>query len=154
FTEQEHSFLNTSIAEQGRMRTAEVDRQRKEQTLQRRATNRLRYLVGTLTLFLVVAIGLSLFPLVSRAQTVSQQQIATKNETRSEALRLAADANSVLSGGSGELATLLAVRSLETTYSPEGDAVLQQALQQNYAHQLFTGHTDRVWDVAYSPDGK
>src|SRR5262249_15688950 len=101
-----------------------------------------------------VAVALSIFALVSRADAIDQQQLAAQNATRSEALRLAAAANSVFGAGSGELATLLAIRSLETKYSSEGDAALQQALTQNYARRLFAGHTHRVWAAAYSPDGK
>jgi len=65
-----------------------------------RAANRLRYLVGALAVFLVVAIGLTAFALNSRADAVAQRQQAEDNLTRSEAQRLAAEANALDQPGS------------------------------------------------------
>ena len=49
---------------------------------------------------------------------------------------------------------LLSILSMKTHYSPQGDAALEGAATLDYPRQLFTGHTDSILGVAFSPDGK
>ena len=67
----------------------------------------------------------------------NQNAVAAKNKaaraqadfTRSEALRLAAEANNLLlRHGDTNLTALLAIRSLDLQYTPSGDAVLANLL--------------------------
>jgi len=85
----------------------------------------------------------------------TQQAIAENNFSRAEAQRLAAEANKLsLSQGSSELIALLALRSMNTQYTPQGDETLVAASRLNYPRQLFVGHSADLTHVAYSPDGK
>jgi WD40 repeat protein/DNA-binding SARP family transcriptional activator len=85
----------------------------------------------------------------------TQQAVAEANFQQAEAQRLAAEANKLsLSQGSSELIALLAVRSMNTQYTPQGDGTLVAASKLNYPRQLFVGHSADLTHVAYSPDGK
>jgi len=153
--EEELAYLRASLDERDRRETAERERQAHELALQKRAANRLRYLVGGLAVFLVVAIGLTVFALSSRADAITERQRAEDNLTRSEAQRLAAEANRLYqSGGIAEVIGLLSVRSIRTLYTPQGDAALAAATTLDYPRQQFNGHTQLVAKVAFSPDGK
>ena len=59
----------------------------------------------------------------------------------------------LLSGGNSERIALLSLRSINTQYTPQGDAALAGAARLDYPQQLFIGHTGKIEDVAYSPDG-
>jgi WD40 repeat protein len=147
-TGDENAYLSASLAERDRQRATEQERQARELALQRRSANRLRWLVAVLALFSVVAAGLATF-------AFSQQAKAQANFTRAEAQRLAAEANTLVeTNGNAEVIALLALRSLGTQYSPQGDAVLQAAAGLDYADSILSGHTDEVWSLAFSPDGR
>jgi WD40 repeat protein/class 3 adenylate cyclase len=76
----------------------------------------------------------------SQATAVASENQAKTNLQLSEAQRLAAEANSVNSlNGSSDLVALLALRSLASTYTPQGDAMLQAASRQNYPIKRFPG---------------
>jgi WD40 repeat protein/transcriptional regulator with XRE-family HTH domain len=87
------------------------------------------------------------------AQAASTQTIA--DFTRSEAQRLAAEANSLkLSHGDPNLIALLTIRSLNLQYTSSGDALLTSLTSLEAPPRIFSGHTNDVWGVAFSPDGK
>jgi WD40 repeat protein/transcriptional regulator with XRE-family HTH domain len=97
---------------------------------------------------------------LATAQTESRirataQANAEASFARAEAQRLAAEANTLLQRhGNSELIALLSIRSMNIQYSPQGDAALTGAATLDYPLQIFTGHTDGLYAVAYSPDGK
>jgi WD40 repeat protein len=84
------------------------------------------------------------------------QQTAVKNLARSESLRMAAEAENILAQpyGNVETAALLSLRALQGGYIPQADASLQKSMPHLYAVRTFSGHTDTVESVAFSPDGK
>jgi hypothetical protein len=153
--EQEIAYVHASMAERERREIAERERQARELQLarqseaaQRRAANRLRYLVVGLAIFLLVAIGLSVF-------AFNRQAAAVTNLNRSEAQRLAAEANVLLQAhGNAEVTALLSIRSIRSEYTPQGDAALAGAATLDYPVQVFGGHSGPIWSVAYSSDGK
>ena len=88
-TQEERDYVSTSSAARAQAEQAERERQTRELQLaqraaaaQRRAANRLRWLVGFLVLFLLVAAGLSAFAFNSRSDALT-------NFSRAEAQRLA-----------------------------------------------------------------
>jgi WD40 repeat protein/class 3 adenylate cyclase len=93
-----------------------------------------------------------------RAATEQARQAQVQaNLTRSEALRLAAEAVSLINfGNAPETAALLSLRSLRTLYTPEGDAALGRATMLRFPRlQLAaTAGTGGVWGTAFSSDGK
>lgn len=173
---EERAYLEASVAERDRHEQSERERRERELQLQKRDAGRLRLLVSALTIFLVAAIGLLLFALTNqseantqraRAESAAATAVAEKsnadaqrsqaesNSARSEALRLAAEANSLLqAGGRPELSALLAIRSLHTTYTPQGDAALGLSSYLEYPRQRFIGHAGSIFGVAFSPDGR
>jgi WD40 repeat protein/class 3 adenylate cyclase len=131
---------------------AETERARAEE--QSHSANRLRTrnrvitTIGSLAVILALVAGL--FGYRSN-QNEAQAQI---NFNRAEAQRLALEANRLLlSDGSSEQIALLSLRSMNTHYTPEGDAALAAAAGLEYPVQLFTD-TNIVWDSAFSPDGR
>jgi len=86
----------------------------------------------------------------------TQQSIAQTNFTRADALRLAAEANKLLlqPASDADLTTLLGLRSLNTEYTPQGDAAVEGAMTLAFPLRVFTGHTDIINGAAFSPDGK
>jgi WD40 repeat protein len=92
---------------------------------------------------------------VANTQTAQQQATAEANFTRAESQRLAAEANALVkSNASSELIALLALRSMNLQYSPQGDMALMSAASLAYPSQIFMGHELHVNAVALSPDGK
>jgi WD40 repeat protein len=147
-TAQERAFLDASLAEHTRLVAQEQARQAHERQLERRSRTVLRILVGVLLLATLGAFGLT-------GIAVNQRGIAEGNFRRAESQRLAAEAKSLLlQQGSADLAALLALRSLNTEYTPQGDEALIAASLLDYPIQAFIGHTDRVKAVDYSPDGR
>lgn len=145
----EKEYLAASSAEYLRQQDAERERQAHELTLQRRAANRLRYLVGVLALFLVVALALSGVVLNSREELASSLAY-------SEAVRLALESEALHDDLDffNELSALLAVRSVRTTYTLQGDAALVGAAQLNYpVERLQVDGFAYAWALASAPNG-
>jgi WD40 repeat protein/transcriptional regulator with XRE-family HTH domain len=160
--ESERAFLDASIQqEQHEALEREAQRQREleaarevaetksKSEVRLRARNRVITFVGAIAVILAIVAGLF-------AIRFSQSsEIAQANFIRAEAQRLAGEANNLLkSNGSSELIALLALRSMNIQYSPQGDAALAGAAGLNYPRQNFVGHTDQVTNVAFSYDGK
>jgi WD40 repeat protein/serine/threonine protein kinase/DNA-binding XRE family transcriptional regulator len=91
----------------------------------------------------------------AQAEAESQQAIAEANFARAEVQRLAAEAHALYQErGNAELTALLSLYSINTQYSPQGDAALAEAATLEFPIRIFTGHADWINDVAFSPDGK
>jgi WD40 repeat protein/transcriptional regulator with XRE-family HTH domain len=161
----------------------ELTAARRTATALRSAANRLRLLVEGLAVFLLVAAVLTVFAFSQQAEASaqreqaqqnaaaaqhsaatavanqdaadSQRRLAEANLTRSEALRLAGEANRLLqTGDPSDLVALLALRSMQTQYSPQGDAVLAAVARLPQTRRIFTGHDNIIHSVAFAPDGK
>ena len=161
-TADEHRFLQTSIAARDERHTAEETRRQRElETAQQlaqeqtkraeeqsRSAQRLRFFAVGLTLLLLAAAGLAWFANSQRLQ--AQDNFAT-----SERIRLASQAQNALERGEGgEVAALLAIRSLQLGYSPEADVALQSALQYGFSKQHYIGHEGVIGSTRFSPDGR
>lgn len=87
------------------------------------------------------------------AQAASTQAIT--NFTRSDAQRLAAEANNLMPGNEDpNLIALLAIRSLHLQYTPAGDKALTNLTNLLAPPRVLKGPTDDALDIAISPDGK
>ena len=172
----ERAFLMTSIEQQHSealeheaQRQRELEAARRLAEAQSRAAGQLRrraiYLIWVLGLAVIAALAAGLFAnrnstlaaqnaaIAQTAQAASTQAIA--DFRRSEAQRLAAEANSLMrSNGDTNLIALLSIRSLNIQYTPYGDAVLSSLTTLQAPPLEFKGHTGDVWGVAISPDGK
>jgi WD40 repeat protein/class 3 adenylate cyclase len=175
-TTSERAYLTASMAQEQQQEIIERTRQARELELaretanaQRQAASRLRGLVAALGIFLLVAGGLAVFAFRQQGVAEAQSQLARQsaataeanraqaedNLQRSEALRLAAEANSLLAAhGDAELIALLSIRSITTQYSPQGDGVLAGAASLDYARHIFRGHSDAVNSAVFAPNGQ
>jgi WD40 repeat protein/transcriptional regulator with XRE-family HTH domain len=140
-----------ALAEEQRQRAeaAQLAQAAAEQaaTAQQGAARRLRSLVVALALFFLVAAGLSAFAFQQRGE-------AQANLTRSEAQRLAAEANRVIAiDGNSEVAALLALRSINRVYTPQGDAAIEAAVRTTLPTKIITPDGGPLAAVAYTPDG-
>ncbi|NWG19120.1 MAG: helix-turn-helix domain-containing protein [Chloroflexi bacterium] len=87
-------------------------------------------------------------------QEQARQEALRESLARSEAQRLAAEANRLIQrGGSAELIALLALHSLALRHTPQGDEALCGAALLDLPVRHFTSHTGRIYCVAYAPDG-
>ncbi len=89
--------------------------------------------------------------LLATATTVSGYVVDAEN--RVESLRLAALGAAELAAGDPITATLLEIRALSLHYAPQTDLWLGQALADNHALHILSGHTNRVLAASYSADG-
>ncbi len=161
-TRHERDFLNASIATRKQEHQAEQDRQVREIRLEQRSRRFLRGLVAVFTVATVIAIGLSLLAFGqqhraenARATSDANFGIAQTNFTRAESQRLAGLANILLRDerADAELITLLAVRSVNLAYSPEGDLALGSATALNIPRMVLNKQNE-MYTVAWSPDGQ
>jgi WD40 repeat protein/class 3 adenylate cyclase len=131
---------------------AETERARAEE--QTHSANRLRTRNRVITTVGSIAVILALLAGMFGVQSNRNAVQAEANFNRAEAQRLALEANRLLSSdGSSEQIALLSLRSMNTHYTPEGDAALAAAARLEYPVQSFT-NTNEYWTVAFSPDGK
>lgn len=167
-TVEERNFLETSIKtdqakiqQEKERQQRELDTQRQLAEQQRRAAQRLRFLVVGLLIFLAGAVILSLVAVNERNQAEvarqSEQEARTQAENslrRANAQRLALESTSlVLNDGDPELAALLALKSLDTEYTPQGDQAVQEAIKQSYpVSTLAIPEQVTVSDIELSED--
>ena len=156
----ETEFIAASQAERDREAAEREDQQRRELEAAERlaasqtaAAKRLRrralLLSGALVIAAVMA-GAAIF------LGLQAQQSATAAQTNfeiAESQRLAGKSSTLLQlQGSGELASLLALRGLQEHYSPQADMALQRA-GRLYFGQLYMSHPRQVDHISISPDG-
>jgi WD40 repeat protein/class 3 adenylate cyclase len=130
---------------------AQAERARAEE--QTHSANRLRTRNRVITTVGSIALMLALVAGMFGYRSTRNEVRAEANFNRAEAQRLALEANRLLSDGSSEQIALLSLRSMNTHYTPEGDAALAAAAGLDYPVQIFP-HPSRIFDAAYSPDGK
>ncbi len=139
--EQEREYVDASVAERQQRETERRAQRRRLLALQ-------RSIVGVLVVSLLVAIGLSAFALNRWREALSQARVAFSRQLAAQAL---AEVQKPI--GNDEFAALLAIRSLKDQYDPVADGALVEAASK-LPLRAFTGHSDEVRSVAFSPDGK
>jgi WD40 repeat protein/transcriptional regulator with XRE-family HTH domain len=153
-TAEEQTYLAASLGEQQRQEAVEQERVTRELSLQKRAANRLRYLVAGLAVFLLVATGLAAWALSQRQVAESSAQEARTSLAHADALRLGAEAsNLLLAHGESQLIALLSIRAIEREYSPQADAALAGAALLGYPIRRFLA-PGTLSGIALSPDNK
>jgi len=89
-----------------------------------------------------------------RATEIARQ--VQRGERRIDALQIASSANLLLASdaGNAELAALLSISSLRTEYTYQAEAASWDAASRLASIRRYTGHSQGILAVAYSPDGK
>lgn len=92
---------------------------------------------------------------VAQKQAEEDQARAILAENLAETRQLAAASLSTLKDDPG-LAIVLALEAMRNTSPPVGEAIdaMHHALPASRLERTFIGHTNRVYSVAFSPDGK
>ena len=152
----EADFLRRSLAEREAQQKLEEARQARETQLAVQASNRLRWLVVGLAVFLVIALGLTVFALDRQGQAEAQAAIADTNTRHAQALALAASSQLVLNSDDTDLSLLLAIEAGRMVDQPsiEVRRALTSAAYAPGTRFLMTEHTQPILDVAISPDGQ
>ena len=169
-TADERRFLDTSIKEDRQQEIRERERQHQEiethrqlADRERQAANRLRYLVGGLAIFLVAAVLLTLVALnernhaeIARNNEQNARTVAEASLRRTDAQRLGLEATTLAEvDGDSDLIALLALRSLNTEYTPQGDHAIQVAMRQSYPLQILVSEQPaQTAQIALSPNGR
>ncbi len=139
--DEERVYLNASLADRQQRVT-------ERRTQQKRVLNLQRWIMGILTVFLLVSIVLSMFAFIQQKEALTEADIAFSRQLAAQAL---AEVEKPL--GNDEFAALLAIRSLTLEYDPVADAALVKAASR-LPLSIFIGHSDEVRSVVFSPDGK
>lgn len=123
---------------------------------QKHSVNRLKTRNRLITTVSAIAFVLALTAAAFGIRSNRNAELAEDNFTRAEAQRLAAEASILLKSNAvnSELVALLALRSLNLQYSPQGDAALMGAATLDYPAQIFTGHEQDINGMTFSPDGR
>jgi WD40 repeat protein/serine/threonine protein kinase/DNA-binding XRE family transcriptional regulator len=133
-------------------RRAEAERQRAEE--QTRASKRLRRRAVWLAAAAVLALGAALFAGLQRQQATIQAANAERQASLALARQIVVQILN-LAGNQLDLRLLLSAEVTRRADIREARASLFDALERtSHLSSYLRHHTDRVWSVAFSPDGK
>jgi len=158
----EREYLDASLAERQTQQQNEQDRQRRELDAARRVAASLRrraaYLVGALVLVLGLAATALYFGQEARQNAAAAQHnalAAQQNATASQFAAVLARSQAALANGETETAIALGLQAVKLSPgSTEAQVALTQAAYAPGSVRLLQGHTDTVYAVAVSPDGR
>ncbi len=152
-TNDEHAYLEASLAERERQRLAEEQRRAHEAKLEHRAK---RVLQGLFAVAVIAAIISGTLALIA-ANREQEAQVQRQEALRQASIGLAAQALNELQGTSPERAVLLALEALENyPYTGQAESALAKAVSEgkpfvdlvaDYSQSYFSS-------LAWSPDGK
>jgi WD40 repeat protein/basic membrane lipoprotein Med (substrate-binding protein (PBP1-ABC) superfamily)/DNA-binding SARP family transcriptional activator len=151
FLEVSQALAEREAAEREAQRQRELEAARKLAETRAQANRRLRWLALALSMVLLVAMVSAFFAVQQRARAERETHIAT-------ARGLAAAAINNLDVDP-ELSILLALEAVSETDSadlpvePEAENALHHALTASRVELVLRGHTRRVSNLAFSPDG-
>lgn len=144
-TGEEEAYLQASLAAREARKAAAAAQLAREQALEKRSRNRLRYLVGVLAVATGVAMILLLLALNFARKAQQEASVAT-----SRALAAAAVDNLAVDP---ERSVLLALTALDTAFTAEAEIALHRAVPEMHLLRTFTGVVNHAESLAISPDG-
>ena len=155
-SEDEQAFLQASIAERERLAAVEAEREAYEQNLEKRARNRLRIMVAVLVLGLIGTLLLSLVAFDQSEKAQVAQQESERNAQRSHDRALLSNSQLALyRDDNADLAITLALEAHKVGSLPEQEyRALAEAVYRPGTRRVFSGHTDWVYRLDLSRDGK
>jgi WD40 repeat protein/serine/threonine protein kinase len=172
-TSQERTFLEASLSARREREAAEAAQQAREDALEKRSRNILRYLVGVLAAATVVAIILVIFAFAQQRTAqqerdnaqeaaearATQQAIAVQERTEAERQAQLAFSRELAAAALNDLdvdperSILLGLEALSAAHTLQAENVLHEAIQHSRVRQTFDVGPD-LWGVAFSPDGR
>ena len=156
---EEAEYLQASTARQSERQAHEQARRQQEARTARLAASfqRITVIFGVVGLLAMIALGalaVQVSQSLGRVQSANDQ-VATAQSSLDN-LGLASEASKLLINDNGnvEVAALLGIRALKSAYLPEADSALREAIERDYTEKIYSGHSDAIYAVAISPDGK
>jgi WD40 repeat protein len=131
---------------EGQFLDASRDAAEAETAAERRRSRQLRRLVATLSGMLAVALALTGVTVQQRRQADRDRQVALSRQLSATA--------ETLRGSDPPTAALLSIEAYRAAPTPEARGSLLSSAAALAYQAALTGHTDRVTDVAFHPDGK
>jgi WD40 repeat protein/serine/threonine protein kinase len=154
-SQDERAYIDASLKERQRQQEEAEAQAAYQRRLEQRARRVLQWLAAVMLVGLVVAAALSIVAFNQRSQAQENADRAEASAIRSDSLRYGAEANTLLQNQSdNELATLLSIYALDLAYAPQADKVLSEAAYLDFPVRYFAGHTQQVYSVRFSADGK
>jgi WD40 repeat protein/serine/threonine protein kinase len=155
-TERERQAHELELAQQAASAAqAAADHARHAERSQRQAANRLRYLVGGLGIFLVVAVVLSVFAFGKEREANDSRKDAEREAAVNHSLVLAANAREESEVGRGDLALALALEAVNIDQPPaDAKNTLVNVAFSPGTRMVLEGHHGEVKAVAFGPDGQ
>lgn len=154
-TLEEKSYIVASIEQREAAIRAERERQAREQALEERAQRNLRYLVGAMTIGLVIASILAIVALTQRQNAIQAQRVAEREAIENNSISLSNLAR--FWGRTSDEPLLGLGYAVDANTIPNPPVEVQQTLAelawQPGARRQLIGHEYEVWGVAYSYDG-
>lgn len=151
----ERNFIAYSIEQRKQEQQAELTRQAREAALEQRSRNFLRGLVGIFALAALIAAGLTLFAFAQRSQAQSARAEAERSAGEFRSIALVFGARDALTNGQPDAALALAHEAINMPSPPvQAQNTFLDVATSTWIRQRFTGHSTRVWDAIYHPDGE
>ncbi len=167
-TEEEAEYIRASIQEHERQEELKRARKAREEALEQRNRNVLRTLVGVLAIATLGALLLSGFAFnqqqialenastatVAQGQAIAEGANAATQSAVSRDLALISEAQLALANGETDRAISLALLANEDANTIISRRTLADVVYAPGTRLVIDDHTDRVEDVAFSPDGR
>jgi WD40 repeat protein/serine/threonine protein kinase len=165
----EREYMRQSIRKDEADQLVERQRQEREAMLEQRSMRRLQAFVLLAAVAAVLGVGLSIFAFGQRNAAQNNADIAAtavyladssrvaaeRTAAEAQSLALAASAQQALTNNNSDLALALALEAntLENP-PPQAQRVLAETAYAPGTQRIFSGHTNFVLSVDYSPDGQ
>ena len=162
-TLEEKNYIEASIQHREAILQEEEERQARERALEERAQRNLRYLVGAMTVGLIIASVLAFTAFNQRQAAISAQQIAVSAQQVAEREAVVNNSNSLSNlarfwGRRGEEPLLGLGYAVEANNIDNPPVEVQQTLAeliwQPGVRRHLIEHRGETWGVAYTPDGQ
>lgn len=151
----ERNFIAYSVEQRAQEQQAELTRQAREAALERRSRNFLRGLVGIFALAALIATGLTLFAFAQRSQAQTARAAAQRSAGEFRSIALIFGARAALENGQPDTALALAHEAINMPSPPvQAHSTFLDVASSTWIRQRFIGHTTRIWDAIYHPDGQ
>lgn len=154
-TPDERAYLNASIATHEHKQAEETERQARETRLENRSRTVLRALVAVFAVAALLSAGLSIFAFGERGRAEANAAQAEQNANEFRSIALISGAEQALDNKQPDAALALAREAVNMENPPvQAERAFFQIAHSSWIKQRFTGHTKRVFDALYFPDGK
>lgn len=155
-TLEEKNYIEASVQHREVILREEEERQARERATEERAQRNLRYLVGAMTVGLIIASALAFTAFNQRQAAISAQEVAEREAIVNNSISLSNLARFWGRNGEEPLLGLGYAIEANTIESPpvEVQQTLAELAWQPGARRHLIEHRGETWGVVYTPDGR